>query len=69
MNANANNQMGRLRAMVAEHPDRGQHGGWSARLRMIGWRPTSRTATPPAKTIKARRRSKSSGSGGRGGRH
>ena len=69
MNTNANNRIGRLRAMVASAPERGQSGGWAERLRMYGWRPTSRTHVPPAKTIKARRSGKGSGGGGRGGRH
>lgn len=49
MNANAGNNLGLLRKMTAESPSRGQACGWSARLRMYGWRSTKRTATPPAK--------------------
>ena len=70
MNANANNRMGRLRQFAAARAgERGQAPGWDERCRMYGWKPSRRSHVPPAKSIKGRRSSKGSGSGGRGSRH
>ena len=41
-----------IRKLVREHSDRGQDSGWSARLRIIGWRSTKRTATQPSRSRK-----------------